>query len=117
MEDSINGEILFMKLGMNGLLLLNDRNVQKWLREVSNEDLVIALKGASADVREKVFRNMSEPLAVQLKEDLEYLGPVFKSDVSERQEKILNVLKGLGRCHEVVIPFGSTDIFGEEIIY
>lgn len=115
MENTINGEILFMNLGMHAVLLLTDRDIQKWLRQISNEDLVIALKGTSADVRAKVFSNVSEQAAAHLKEDFESMGPEFSSVVSERQEKILGTLKGLARCHEIVIPYGSTDIFGEEI--
>lgn len=115
MENTINGEILFMNLGMNAVLLLTDRDIQKWLRQVSNDDLVIALKGTSADVRGKVFSNVSEQTAVHLKDDFENMGPVFTSVVSGRQEKVLGTLKDLARRHEIVIPYGSTDIFGEEI--
>lgn len=117
MENAINGEAFFMNLGMNAILLLNDRDVQKWLREVSNADLAIALKGTSVDVREKVYKNMSEQTAAHVKKDVDCTGPVFKSAVHESRDKILASLKGLARCHEIVIPFGSTDIFGEEILY
>lgn len=76
MENTINGEILFMNLGMNAVLLLTDRDIQKWLRQVSNDDLVIALKGTSADVRGKVFSNVSEQTAVHLKKYSTLLRPV-----------------------------------------
>lgn len=118
MEDKIqNGEVFLLNLGMNAILLISDRDVQKWLSKISNSDLVIALKGTSRDVQEKVYKNMSHEAREFLKEDFEYSGTQFKSVVQEKQTQILNVLKGLARVKEIVIPYGKTDFFGEGIIY
>lgn len=105
-------------LSMNTLLLLTDRDIQKWLREVPNADLIVALKGTSSAIQDKVFRNMSSSLSAHLKEDFAYTGPVFKEDVLSKQQRVLEILKNLALNHEVVIPGGNgeKDIFNEELV-
>jgi len=74
---------------------LDDRGVQVLLKEVSSEDISVALKGASDLMKDKVFSNMSERAAAMLKEDLEAMGPVRLSDVEKAQVKIAMVAKKL----------------------
>ncbi|MGV6857385.1 MAG: flagellar motor switch protein FliG [bacterium] len=73
------------------LLALDDRGMQSMLREVANEKLVIALKGASAAMSEKIFRNMSKNAAEMLRDDLEAMGPVRLSEVEEAQKSIIAI--------------------------
>jgi flagellar motor switch protein FliG len=85
------------------ILLVNDRGIQKVMKEVDNDELALALKGASEQLREKIFRNMSERAAAMIKEELEYMGPVRVSDVEAAQQRIVDVLRKLEDAGEVVI--------------
>ena len=88
---------------MEILTQVDDRGVQKWLRDVSNDELAKALKGASIDVQDKVFRNMSHRAAAMLQEDMEYMGPIRKSDVLESQKKVIEILRSLEEKGVIVI--------------
>lgn len=95
------------------LVLLDDRSIQRVLREVDlKTDLPLALKIASEDVRKKIFKNMSKRAVENLLEDLEYLGPVRLRDVEEAQQKIVNIIRHLEDRGEVIIARGG----GDEII-
>ncbi|MCI6258805.1 MAG: flagellar motor switch protein FliG, partial [Spirochaetia bacterium] len=88
---------------MEILTQVDDRGVQKWLRDVSNDELAKALKDASIDVQDKIFRNMSHRAAAMLQEDMEYMGPVRKSDILESQKNVMAILKKLEEDGEIVI--------------
>jgi flagellar motor switch protein FliG len=79
----------------DNLLDLDDRGMQLLLREVQSESLVIALKGANEELREKVFKNMSQRAADMLREDLESKGPVKLSEVEAEQKEILSSARRL----------------------
>jgi len=83
--------------------LLNDRSIQKVLREIDSKDLALALKGAKYTIQEAVFKNMSQRAATMLKEDMEYMGPVRKIDHEDAKEKILNIIFHLEDTGEIVI--------------
>jgi len=83
--------------------------VQLVLRQVDTKDLALALKGASQEVQEKIFRNMSQRAAQMLKEDMEYMGPVRARLVNEAQQKIVNVIRRLEEAGEIVIARGGED--------
>ena len=90
------------------LTQIDDRSIQKWLREVNNAELAKALKGASKEVQDKVFCNMSRRAREMLQEDMEYMGPVRKRDVLESQNKLIKILKKLEERGDIVIPQGAT---------
>lgn len=75
------------------LLAVTDRDTQTLLRDLSNDELILALKGASAEMQEKIFRNMSSRAAELLKDDLEAKGPVRLTEVEEAQRAILTAAK------------------------
>ncbi len=77
------------------VLEIDDRGIQLILREVQSESLIIALKGASEDLREKIFKNMSSRAAEMMREDLESKGPVKLSDVEANQKEILKIVRRL----------------------
>ena len=77
------------------ILDIDDRGIQLLLREVQSDSLIIALKGASEEMREKVFKNMSQRAAEMMREDLESKGPVRLSEVEEQQKEILVVVRRL----------------------
>lgn len=77
------------------VLDVDDRGIQLILREVQSEALIVALKGASEELREKIFKNMSSRAAEMMREDLESKGPVKLSEVESNQKEILKVVKRL----------------------
>ncbi len=82
---------------------LDDKTVQRILREVNTKDLALALKGTKQEVREKIFSNMSERAQQMLRDDMEYLGPVRAKDVQEVQSQICVIIKALEASGEIVL--------------
>jgi len=91
------------------LLSLDDRSVQLVLRNVDSKDLAMALKGASEELREKIFRNMSQRAAEALREDLQLMGPVRRRDVEEAQGRIVGVVRQLEESGQIVIARGGQE--------
>ncbi len=85
------------------MLLVNDKGIQAVLKEVDNDELALALKTASDDLKEKVFTNMSERASQLIKEDMEYMGPVRLSDVEAAQQRIVDVARRLEDAGELMI--------------
>lgn len=85
------------------ILALDDRAVQLLLREVQSESLIVALKGATPEMREKIFKNMSQRAAEMLREDLESKGPVKVSDVEQQQKEILKVVRRLSEEGQIAL--------------
>lgn len=90
---------------------LDDRAIQLLLREVANESLIVALKGADVELRERVFRNMSQRAAETLREDLESKGPVRLSEVEAEQKEILKTVRRLADEGQIAIGGGGDDAF------
>ena len=103
-------------VNMNVLVEIDDRSIQKWLREVETQDLAKALKGTDAEVQNKIFRNMSQRAAAMLREDMEFMGPIRKSDVLETQKKLIEILKRLNEEGEIVISRVFGGCVGDELI-
>ena len=91
------------------ILSLDDRSIQRVLRDVDNNDLAIALKGSNEDVQNIIFNNLSKRLAVMIKEDMDFMGPVRLKDVEEAQQKIVNIIRKLEDSGEIVIARGGGD--------
>ena len=85
------------------IVLLDDRSIQKVLREVDSQELAKALKGVDAEVQEKIFRNMSKRAAQLLREDMDFMGPIRLRDVEESQQKIVNIIRKLEDAGDIVI--------------
>lgn len=85
------------------LLDLDDRSIQLLLREVQSESLIIALKGTSEELREKIFKNMSQRAAEMLRDDLEAKGPVRISEVEAEQKEILKIVRKLADEGQIVL--------------
>ena len=94
------------------ILLLDDRAIQRVLRDVENNDLSVALKNANEEVKNAIFNNVSKRLAVMIKEDMDFMGPVRMKDVEEAQQKIVNIIRKLEDSGEIVISRGG----GDEIV-
>jgi flagellar motor switch protein FliG len=85
------------------LLEVEDRGIQLILREVQSESLIVALKGAGEELREKIFKNMSQRAAEMLREDLEAKGPVKLSEVESEQKEILKIVRRLADEGQVML--------------
>jgi flagellar motor switch protein FliG len=94
------------------IVVLDDRSIQRVIRDVENNDLMLALKVANEEVRSVVFRNMSKRMADTFKEEMEYMGPVRLRDVEEAQTRIVGVIRRLEEAGEIIIARGG----GDEII-
>ncbi len=93
------------------ILKVNDKGIQAVLKEVDNEELCLALKTASDDLKEKIFANMSARASELIKEDMEYMGPVRLSDVESAQQRIVDVVRRLEEAGEIIIAGrGEKDI-------
>mgnify|MGYP000321372764 CR=1 FL=1 len=91
------------------IVMLDDRAIQKVLREVDTAELAKALKAVDSEVQDKIFRNMSKRAATLLKEDMEYMGPIRMKDVEEAQQKIVAIIRKLEEQGEIVVARGGED--------
>jgi len=91
------------------IVMLDDRSIQKVMREVDSQELAKALKSVDTEVQDKIFRNMSKRAAGMLKEDMEYMGPVRLKDVEEAQQKIVSIIRHLEDTGEIVIARAGED--------
>ena len=94
------------------IITLDNRSIQRVLRDVDNSVLVLALKGVSEDVSRALYANMSKRMQEMVREDMEFMGPVRLRDVEEAQQKIVNIVRKLEEAGEIVISRGG----GDEII-
>ena len=108
-EPELADEIRKKMFVFEDILLLDDRAIQRVLRDVANDDLTLALKSANEQVQTAIFNNMSKRLAVMIKEDMEFMGPVRMKDVEEAQQKIVNVIRKLEDAGEIIISRGGGD--------
>ncbi len=91
------------------IVLLDDRAIQKVLREVDTTELAKALKAVDSEVQDKIFRNMSRRASTLLKEDMEYMGPIRLKDVEESQQKIVAIIRKLEEQGEIVVARAGED--------
>ena len=108
-EPELADEIRKKMFVFEDILLLNDRAIQRVLRDVENSDLAVALKSAKEEVQNVIFKNLSTRLAAMIKEDIEFMGPVRMKDVEEAQQKIVGVIRKLEDAGEIVISRGGGD--------
>ncbi|MDE7267428.1 MAG: flagellar motor switch protein FliG [Lachnospiraceae bacterium] len=111
-EPELADEIRKKMFVFEDILLLDDRSIQRVLRDVDNNDLAIACKGSAEEVQNAIFNNMSKRLAEMIREDMEFMGPVRMKDVEEAQQKIVNIIRKLEDSAEIVISRGG----GDEIV-
>jgi flagellar motor switch protein FliG len=103
LADTIRG-LMFI---FDDLIKLDDRGMQELMKEVSKEDLPVALRGGSPEIRDKFFKNMSSRAAEMLKDDMESRGPVKVADVEKAQQNILKVCSKLEEEGRIVIAGGG----------
>ncbi len=96
-------EIKNLMFTFDDIVLLDDKSIQRVLREVDTKDLTIALKVANEELKDSIFRNMSERASNLLKEELDFMGPVRLKDVEEAQMKIVEIVSTLEEDGEIII--------------
>ena len=111
-EPELADEIRKKMFVFEDILMLDDRSIQRVLRDVDNNDLALACKSANEQVQNAIFNNLSKRLAVMIKEDMDFMGPVRMKDVEEAQQKIVNIIRKLEDSGEIVISRGG----GDEIV-
>ncbi len=111
-EESLANEIKRLMFLFEDIIHIDDRGIQRLLREVDKKDLALALKVADEGLKEKIFKNMSERAQQMLKEELQYLGPVRLKDVEAAQTRIVEIVKQLEESGEIVLSrAGGGEVF------
>ncbi|RZI42085.1 flagellar motor switch protein FliG [Herbaspirillum sp. HC18] len=95
----------------DNIIDIDDRGIQVLLREVQSESLIVALKGANQDLREKIFKNMSQRAAEMMRDDLESKGPVRLSEVEAQQKEILQIIRRLADEGQIILGAKGDDQF------
>ena len=91
------------------IITLDDRSIQRVIREVESKDWALSLKASNDAVQERIYKNMSQRAASMLKEEIDYLGPVRLRDVEEAQQRIVAVIRKLEDAGEIVVGRGGED--------
>jgi flagellar motor switch protein FliG len=103
-EDAeLAADIKNMMFVFEDVVLLDDRAIQRILREVETKDLSVALKAANEEVKRKIFANVSERVSVMIKEEMEYMGPMRLSDVEAAQQRIVETIRRLEEQGQIVV--------------
>jgi flagellar motor switch protein FliG len=92
------------------IITLDNRSIQRIIREIDNSQWAIALKGASEEVKSLIFTNMSKRLVEMIKEDIEFMGPVRIRDMEDSQQNIVNIIRKLEEDGEIITPRGGDEI-------
>jgi len=109
-DPDLANEIRKLRFTFEDILKIDDAGIQMIMKDINQEDLVIGLKTATDELKEKLFSNMSERAAVMLKEDLESLGPKKISEVEKSQQKVIEVCKKLEEAGKIVIGGGADEM-------
>ena len=91
------------------IVILDNRAIQRVIREVEHDDLRLSLKVASEEVKDVVFKNMSQRMVETFKEEMEFMGPVRLRDVEEAQMRIVSSIRRLEEIGEIIIARGGSD--------
>ncbi len=102
-------EIRRLMFVFEDILLVNDKGIQSVLKEIDNDELALALKTASDELKAKILGNMSQRASELIQEDMQYMGPVRLSDVEASQQRIVDVVRRLEEAGELVIEGRGTD--------
>jgi flagellar motor switch protein FliG len=103
-DSAVATQVKQLMFVFDDILLLDDRAMQRVLREVDTKDLAVALKGSDDEVKEKIFKNISERAAGMIQEEIDYMGPKRLSEVEAAQQAIIEVIRNLEESGEIIIP-------------
>lgn len=114
-DPELADEISRLMFTFEDLIYVDDAGIQKALREIESKDLALALKAATEDLANKVYKNMSERAREMIKEEIEFMGPVRLKNVEEAQQKIVSVVRRLEETGELIVS-GRGGGGGDEIL-
>jgi flagellar motor switch protein FliG len=103
-DEAMASEVRKLMFVFDDILLLEDRSVQRVLREVDTKDLAVALKAADEEVKAKIFKNISERAAAMIQEEIDYMGPKRLSEVEAAQMSVVEVIRNLEESGEIIVP-------------
>ena len=110
LDPGLADEIKKQMFVFENIVQLDDRSIQRVLRDIDMRDLGLALKGSSEEVRRRVLKNMSERAAAMLEDDMSAMGPVRIRNVEEAQGRIVNIIRALDEAEEIVITRDDEEI-------
>ena len=108
-DDEVANDVNNLMFVFEDVVLLSDANIQEILKEIDGKELTMALKGATEEIKEKVFGNMSKRAAEGINEDMEYMGPVRLAEVEEAQQRIVEVIRSLEEAGTISLGKGGKD--------
>ncbi len=108
-DDEVANEVNNLMFVFEDVVLLNDSHIQEILKEIDGRELTLALKGATNEIRDKVFGNMSKRAAQGIMEDMDYMGPIRLAEVEDAQKRIVEVIRNLEENGTITIGKGSKD--------
>lgn len=108
-DDDVANEVNGLMFIFEDIVLLNDPDIQEILKEIDSKELTLALKGATEEIKQKIFGNMSKRAAEGIKEDMDYMGPVRLSEVEEAQKRIVEVVRSLEEAGTITLGKGGKD--------
>lgn len=110
-DEALAQKIMDEMFVFDNLMEIDDRSIQLLLREVQSDSLIVALKGASQELRDKIFKNMSQRAAEMMREDLEAKGPVRLSEVEAQQKAILQIVRRLADEGQIILGAKGDDAY------
>ncbi|MCB1183243.1 flagellar motor switch protein FliG [bacterium] len=108
-DDEVANEVNNLMFVFEDIVVLGDPAIQEILKEIDGKELTLALKGATEEIKTKVFGNMSKRAAEGIAEDMEYMGPVRLAEVEEAQQRIVEVIRSLEEAGTITIGKGGKD--------
>lgn len=111
-EPELASAISDLMFSFDDIMLLDDKVVQRILKDVDSKTLALALKAANEDLQEKVFKNMSERASKMLRDDVEFLGAVRLKEVEDAQRQVVETIKELEEAGEIQITRGEEELVG-----
>jgi flagellar motor switch protein FliG len=112
LEPKLGEEVRKHMFIFDNIVQLDDRSIQRVLREVDNRDLALALKGVGNDVQQRILKNMSARAAAMMQDDMNAMGPVRLKNVEAAQTNIVNIIRALDEAEEIVLSRGEDEVLG-----
>ncbi len=108
-DDEVANQVNNLMFIFEDIVTLSDASIQEILKEIDGKELTMALKGATDEIRQRIFSNMSKRAAEGIAEDMEYMGPVRLSEVEEAQQRIVEVIRSLEEAGTITLGKGGKD--------
>jgi flagellar motor switch protein FliG len=108
-DDDVANEVNGLMFIFEDIVLLHDPDIQEILKEIDSKELTLALKGATEEIKQKIFGNMSKRAAEGIKEDMDYMGPVRLAEVEDAQKRIVEVVRSLEEAGTITLGKGGKD--------